>query len=311
MTTPVIVAAELKDLLPADPMPGYDVRWLRADEPTPRGPHPAIVPLLTRRMGASEFDGLPELRVVANCAVGVDNVDLREAGARRIVVTNTPEVLTDATADLTWALILAVTRRLKEGQQLIAAGRWKGWHPTELLGMELRGLTLGLVGAGRIGQAVGRRALGFGLRLMYSDRVAMTEFEQETGATRADLDELLAASDVVSLHLPSSKKTQGIIDAKKLSLMKGAVLVNTARGDLIDENALIEAIENGSLRGAGLDVFPAEPTVNPALVAHPRVVVLPHIGSATTATREGMASLAVRNAAHVLAGKAPITPIAG
>lgn len=306
----ILIAAELRDLVGDDPVPGHTVQWLAAEEPTPKGDFAAIVPLLSRWMGGSEFKHLPRLKIVANCATGVDNVDLVAAEMRKIVVTNTPDVLTESTADLTWALILAVTRRLKEGMQLIADGQWRGWHPTQLLGTELSGRTLGIVGAGRIGQAVGWRARGFGMRVIYTDRTAKPDFESSTGATRADLSKLLGGSDVVSIHVPATPETKGLMNRERFQAMKpGAVLINTARGDVIREPALIEALEQGTLGGAGLDVFANEPSVDARLVAHPRVVTLPHLGSATQETRRAMADLAVRNVRAVLSGEPPITPV--
>jgi glyoxylate reductase len=306
----ILIAAELQELLDADPVPGHAVSWIAAGEPTPGGAYPAIVPLLSRRFGEAEFARLPDLRILANCAVGFDNIDLDAAGRHGVTVTNTPDVLTESTADLTWALILAVARRLKEGTAMIEQGSWKGWEPRQLLGLELTGSTLGIVGAGRIGQAVGRRALGFGMGLLYTDRSARTEFETATGARRVDLDHLLADSDVVTVHVPSSDETRGMADAAWFARMRpGSLFINTARGDLIDERALIDAVYGGRLGGAGLDVFRNEPRVHPALVMHPRVVTLPHIGSATTATRRAMAALAVGNVRAVLVGKAPLSPV--
>jgi glyoxylate reductase len=226
------------------------------------------------------------------------------------VVTNTPDVLTESTADLTWCLILAAARRSKEGEALVREGRWSGWHPQQLLGLELHGATLGIVGAGRLGQAVGRRAVGFGMRILYHDRSAHTEFERETGAQHVALPSLLAASGVVTVHVPSTPETRGMVDASWLSQMReGALLINTARGNIVDEPALLAALAAGRLAGAGLDVFPNEPTVHPDLAAHPRVITLPHLGSATVVTRRAMADLAVRNALAVLEGRAPITPV--
>ena len=309
MPTPVLIAAELRELLPAHPLPSADVTWIAAGEPTPSGAYEAIVPLLSRRIGAPELAALPRLRLVANCAVGVDNVDLAACAARGVAVTNTPDVLTDATADLTMALLLAVTRRTKEGEALLREGAWTGWDPRQLLGAELRGLLLGLVGAGRIGQAVGRRAAAFGMRLCYADRGARPAFESQTGAVRVPLDDLLARSDVVSLHVPSTAETRGLIGTAALGRMKrGAFLINTARGDITDEAAVIAALEAGHLGGVGLDVFAREPHVPPALVRHPRAVVLPHLGSATVQTRRAMAGLAVKNVAALLAGESLLTP---
>jgi glyoxylate reductase len=312
LTHRVLVAAELKNLLEPSQLTDLDITWIAADQPTPQGDWEAVVPLLTRWVGGTELKNLPSLRIVANVAVGYNNVDVVAAEMRGVMVTNTPGVLTEATADLTWALILATTRRLVEGVDLVRSGKWKGWHPEQLLGIELRGRTLGLLGAGRIGQAVGRRAPAFGMRLLYSARTAKPEFERETGATRVDTSRLLAESDIVSLHVPSSPETKGIINAKSLARMKpGALLINTARGDLVREEALALALERGHLGGAGLDVYADEPAIHPRLLAAPRTVLLPHIGSATEETRRKMAAIAIANVQAVLNGKAPLTPVYG
>jgi glyoxylate reductase len=306
----VLIAAEVKALLPEDPIPGHELVWIEAGDPTPEGDYVAFVSLLRRRLGEKEFEGLPKLKVLAQCAVGYDNIDLEAAARRGIVVTNTPDVLTESTADLTWALILAVARRLKEGQELVARGAWKGWGPTQLLGLELKGAVLGIVGAGRIGQAVARRAVGFGMNILYTDQERRLELESATGASPRDLPDLLAASDVVAVHVPSTPSTRGLFNRERFSQMKpGALFINTARGDLVDETALLAALDEGRLGGAGLDVFTREPDVPPELANHPKVFALPHIGSATTHTRRGMAELAVRNARAVLAGNDPITPV--
>ena len=310
MTHRVLIAAEIKNLVEPGQLADLDITWLPASEPTPKGDWVALVPLLSRWVGGTEFKNLPNLRIVANCAVGYNNVDLVAAEMRKVLVTNTPGVLTEATADLTWALILATARRLIEGVELIRSGQWTGWHPEQLLGLELRGRTLGLVGAGRIGQAVGRRALPFGLRILYTARTAKPDFERETGATRVDTTRLLAESDIVSLHVPASPETKGIINRETLARMKrGAILINTSRGDLIREEALAMALERGHLGAAGLDVYTDEPTIHPRLLAAPRTVLLPHIGSATEETRRKMATIAVANVQSVLSGKPPLTPV--
>jgi glyoxylate reductase len=261
-------------------------------------------------VGGTELKTLPSLRIVANVAVGYNNIDLVAAEMRKVLVTNTPGVLTEATADLTWALILATARRLIEGVDLVRSGQWTGWHPEQLLGLELRGRTLGLLGAGRIGQAVGRRAVPFGLRLLYTARTPKPEFERETGATRVDPTRLFAESDILSLHVPASPETKGIINGESLARMKrGAILINTSRGDLIREEALATALELGQLGAAGLDVYTDEPTIHPRLRAAPRTVLLPHIGSATEETRRKMAATAVANVQAVLSGKPPLTPV--
>jgi len=306
----VLIAAELKSLLPEDPIPACEIVWLEAHEPTPSGDFVAMVPLLRRRLGEEELAGLPNLKILAQCAVGYDNIDLTAAARRGIPVTNTPGVLTESTADLAWALILAVARRLKEGHEMIARGSWMGWEPTQLLGLELHGATLGIVGAGRIGQAVGRRAVGFGMKILYTDREPRPDLERTTGATRSDLRTLVASSDVVTVHVPSSPSTRGLFNKELFGLMKpGALFINTARGDLVDEPALLAALNEGRVGGAGLDVFSREPEVPRELAEHPKVFALPHIGSATTHTRREMATLAIRNARAVLEGKDPITPV--
>jgi len=306
----VLVADEIKNLVEPAQLTDLDITWLAADEPTPKGDWVALVPLLSRWVGGTELKNLPNLRIVANVAVGYNNVDVVAAELRGVIVTNTPGVLTEATADLAWALILATARRLVEGADLVRSGKWTGWHPEQLLGLELRGRTLGLFGAGRIGQAVGRRAPAFGLRILYSARSPKPEFEKETGAARVDTSRLLAESDIVSLHVPSSPETKGIINGKTLARMKrGAILINTSRGDLIREEALALALEQGHLGGAGLDVYAEEPTIHPRLLAAPRTVLLPHIGSATEETRRKMAAIAIENVQAVLNGKPPLTPV--
>jgi glyoxylate reductase len=306
----IIIAAELRELLDHDPVPGHAVQWVSNAEPTPAGDAVGIIPLLTRRLGRPELVGLPGLRIIANCAVGYDNVDLDAARERGVVVTNTPDVLTAATADLAWTLILAVARRVKEAEALAREGGWTGWDPVQLLGLELQRRILGIVGAGRIGQAVGRRAIPFGMRVWYTDRGARPEFEAAASARRVPLETLLAESDVISVHVPSTFETRGMFDAAAFRRMKpGALFINTARGDLVDEASLIAAVESGHLGGAGLDVYAREPHVPERLRRHPRVITLPHVGSATTATRRAMASLAARNVIAVLSGRPPLTPV--
>ncbi|HZE95161.1 MAG TPA: D-glycerate dehydrogenase [Gemmatimonadales bacterium] len=312
MTHRVLIAAELKNLLESSQLTDLDITWLSSDQPTPKGDWVAIVPLLTRWIGGTELKHLPNLRIVANVAVGYNNVDVVAAEMRGVMVTNTPGVLTEATADLTWALILATARRIVEGVDLVRSGKWTGWQPEQLLGLELRGRTLGLLGAGRIGQAVGRRAPAFGLRILYSARTPKLEFEKERGAARVDTGRLLAESDILSLHVPSTPETKGIINVETLARMKrGAILINTSRGDLIREEALAMALERGHLGAAGLDVYAEEPTIHPRLLAAPRTVLLPHIGSATEETRRKMATIAIANVQSVLNGKPPLTPVYG
>lgn len=246
--------------------------------------------------------GAPRLRVIANCAAGVNNVDLVEATARGIVVANTPDVLTDATADLTWALILAVTRRIVEGDDMVRAGRFKEWRADLLLGTDLSGKTLGVVGFGRIGRAVAKRAEGFGMRVVYVSR----HEEKIPNARRVSLASLLAQSDMVTLHVPLTAQTRHLIGRRELAMMKRtAYLINTARGPVVDEVALVRALKGGRLLGAGLDVFEREPALTPGLATLPNVVLMPHVGSATTGTRARMASLTRDNLLTALAGKRP------
>jgi glyoxylate reductase len=306
----VLIAAELRNLLDATQLEGLDVTWVAADEPTPKGDWLAMVPLLSRWVGGTELKYLPKLKIVANVAVGYNNIDLVAAELRRVFVTNTPDVLTDATADLTWALILACARRLVAGVELVKSGHWTGWHPELLLGLELKGRTLCLLGAGRIGQAVGRRGLAFGMKLRYAARTPKPEFEAETGAGRVELGGLFREADVLSLHVPAVPELRGVVNTESLGRMKpGAILVNTSRGDLVREDALAAALESGHLGAAGLDVYAEEPSIQPRLLAAPRTVLLPHLGSATRDTRRAMAGLAVANVQAVLAGTAPLTPV--
>jgi glyoxylate reductase len=273
----------------------------------------AIVTLLTDRIDAVFLEGTPRLRIVANVAVGVDNVDLEGCRARGVVVTNTPDVLTDATADLAFGLLLAAARRIAEGDRLVRAGGFTGWTPTFMLGARVHGSTLGIVGMGRIGQAMARRARGFDMRVVYTQNRRLTNAaDAELGATYvASLDELVAASDFVSIHCPLTAATRHLFDAGRLARMKpGSILVNTARGPIVDEAALARALEVGPLAAAGLDVFEDEPRVHPALLARPNVVLAPHIGSADRPTREAMAGKAIANVREVLAGRPALTPVA-
>jgi glyoxylate reductase len=263
----------------------------------------AVVALLTDRIDASFLERSPRLRVVANVAVGVDNVDLAACKARGVVVTNTPDVLTEATADLAFGLLLAAARRIAEGDRLVRAGGFTGWTPTFMLGAPVHGATLGIVGLGRIGKAVARRARGFGMSVLYTQRTRASEAE-EGSAVHVSLDDLVLRADFVSLHCPLTSATAHLFDAPRLARMKpGSILVNTARGPIVDEAALAWALEHGPLAAAGLDVFEREPLVHPALVARPNVVLAPHIGSADRPTREAMASRAIGNVLEVLAGR--------
>lgn len=272
----------------------------------------AIVSLLTERIDAELLDAAgPQLKVVSNVAVGYDNIDVPACTERGITATNTPGVLTEATADIAFGLILMATRRLGEGERLIRAGQpWK-WGMFFLLGSSLQGKTLGIVGMGGIGQATARRAKAFGMEIVYQSRSEIDPaIAAELGARRVELDELLAISDVVSLHCPYGPGTHHLIGAEQLSTMKdSAYLVNTARGPIIDESALALALREGQIAGAGLDVFEQEPKVHPWLLELENVTLVPHLGSATVETRTAMAVLAADNTLAVLGGKQPPTPI--
>lgn len=261
-----------------------------------------LICLLSDRVDDELLAASGTLRVVANFAVGVDNVDLAAARRRGVAVTNTPDVLTEATADLAWALLLAAARRLGEGERLARSGEWRGWEPGQLLGAEVWGRTLGIVGMGRIGRAVARRAQGFSMRVVYSAPRA----HQTAGAEHLPLDELLRESDFVSIHCRLDETTRGLIGERELALMKeGAVLVNTARGAIVDEEALAAALASGRLAGAGVDVFAEEPRISRALRDQARAVLLPHLGSATRAARSRMAELCATGVREVLAGRNP------
>jgi glyoxylate reductase len=267
----------------------------------------ALVTMLTERIDGALLDAAPDLRIVANVAVGYNNVDVPAARARGVVVTNTPDVLTDSVADFTWGLILAIMRRIPEGDRVVRRHEWKGWAFDYMLGTELRGKQLGLVGLGRIAKAVASRAPVFGVRVAYTSRSA----PDLPGAERMSLDQLLNTSDIVSLHVPLTDDTRHLIDKKALTRMKrSAYLINTARGPVVDEAALAWALQQRLIAGAALDVYEQEPTVHPDLFALENVLLVPHLGSGTTETRTAMADLAVSNVIAVLNGKPPLTPVA-
>jgi len=247
------------------------------------------------------------LRVVAVYAAGYNNIDLQAATARGIMVTNTPDVLTETTADLTWGLMLAVARKIPEGERLVREARWSGWAPTHVLGSEVHGRTLGIVGMGRIGRAVARRAPGFGMPVLYSSRRALgRDEEQRFNAQAVSLPDLLTAADFVSLHVPLTEHTRHLIGKKELALMRStAFLINTARGAVVDEAALAEALASGRPAGAGLDVYEHEPDIHPALLRLSNVVLLPHLGSSTAQARLRMGMMVIENITAVLSGGQP------
>ena len=281
------------------PLPPEELRARAADKD-------AIVVLLPDRIDRAVLDAAPRLKIVANVAVGFDNLDVRHAAQKGVICTNTPDVLTDATADLTWALILDITRRVSEGDRLARAGNWKGWTFEFMLGSGLQDKQLGIVGAGRIGQAVATRGRAFGMKIA----VASRRHPAWPDADYMPLDRLLATSDVVSLHVPLSPETRRLIDQPALARMKRtAFLINTARGAIVDESALAWALKEHMIAGAALDVFENEPQIHPDLTKLENVVLSPHLGSATREARTAMADLAVSNVLAVLSGKPPLTPI--
>lgn len=270
-----------------------------------QGKH-ALMSLLTDRIDRELVDKGKDLRIVANIAVGYNNIDLAACKERGIVVTNTPDVLTNACADFAWGLILAVTRRLGEAERQLRRGDWKGWALDHMLGTELRGKRLGLVGVGRIGRAVAEKAPAFGMSVAYAEPAPI----DLAGADHLSLDRLLATSDVVSLHCPLIPETQHLIDQKALAKMKRtAYLINTSRGPVVDEAALAWALKQRLIAGAALDVYEKEPEVHPDLLRLENVMLIPHLASATTETRTAMADLAASNVLAVLAGKPPLTPL--
>jgi glyoxylate reductase len=258
-----------------------------------------LVPTITDEIDASLIAAAgPQLKMIANFGAGVDHIDIDAAVARQIIITNTPGVLTEDTADLAMSLILAVSRRIVEGAQVVAAGKFEGWTPTWMCGRKLWGKRLGIVGMGRIGQALARRAKAFGMQVHYHNRKAVSpRIEEELGATYwDDLDQMLARMDVISLNCPATKETHHLLSAQRLGLLQPhAILINTARGELIDEAALSDAVARRALSGVGLDVYENEPAIHPGLIGLPNVVLLPHLGSATLEARQDMGDRVILN----------------
>ncbi|MBK7207232.1 MAG: D-glycerate dehydrogenase [Elusimicrobia bacterium] len=285
------------------PLPRADLlRWVKNAD--------GLLTQLVDRVDAGVFAAAPRLRVVANYAVGHDNIDKEAARERGVVVTNTPDVLTEATAEMAWALLLGAARRIVEGDRGVRAGDFKGWAPGLHLGQGVSGKILGVVGAGRIGAAVARMSTGFRMRVLYWGRSRNRVLEKAVGARRVPLDRLLRESDFVTLHVPGSAATRHMIGRRELALMKPtAVLVNTARGTIVDEKALVTALRKKRVFAAGLDVYEKEPLLAPGLARLPNAVLAPHAGSATLETRTRMATLAAGNIAAVLAGHKPLTPV--
>jgi len=300
-------------LLPLPVMATIQERFRLVQAPTEAAPTPAAlrhgfaradaaICTLTDTVDDDLLSCAAHLKILANYAVGYNNIDLDAARRRHIVVTNTPDVLTDATADLTWALLLATARRVVEGDALLRSSQWTGWTPTQLLGMEVSGKTLGIIGMGRIGQAVAQRAKGFRMAVRYHSHRSIPA---PPGAWEScPLDELLRESDFVTLHVPLNSETRHLIGARELSLMRPtAILINTSRGSVIDEAALAHALQSGTIAGAGLDVYEEEPAVHRLLPSLKQVVLLPHLGSATVQTRVQMGVICLENIEAVLEGR--------
>lgn len=294
----------------------FDVTLNRADHPLSRDELKALmqsahvlVPTVTDKIDAALIaEAGDQLKLIANYGAGTEHIDLKAAAARKIMVTNTPGVFTDDTADIAMCGIIGVPRRIREGVELVRSGAWTGWAPSGMLGRKLGGKVLGIVGMGRIGQAVAHRAKAFGLEIAYHNRKPLPEaIERMLGARYVEgLDELLAQADIVTLHSPLTEETRGMLDARRIALMKpGASIINTARGELIDQEALIDALQAGHLAGAGLDVYPDEPNVDHRLIEHPNVMTLPHIGSATTEGREASGEKVIANIRFWMDGHRP------
>ncbi len=268
----------------------------------------ALATLLSDKIDAEVFNAAPRLKIVSQLAVGYDNIDITEATKRGIYVTNTPEVLTDTTADFAWALLMALARRVIEADKYVRTGQWKvGWHPDMMAGRDIYNATIGVVGAGRIGYAVAKRATGFSMKILFYDVVPRLEIEKDFGAKKVDLDTLLRESDFVSIHVPLMKETQHLINEQKLKLMKKtAYLINNSRGPVVDEKALYKALKEGWIAGAGLDVFEQEPTpVDNPLLKLDNVAVAPHISSASIETRSKMGEMVAENLVAFFEGKKP------
>ncbi len=266
----------------------------------------ALICLLTDKIDAEVMDSAPNLKIIANYAVGIDNIDVEEATKRGILVTNTPGVLTETVADLAWALLMAIARRIVEGDKFMREGKFKGWAPLLMLGSDVYGKTIGIIGAGRIGSAVARRAKGFNMRILYYSRKRNEKLEEECNAKYVDLETLLKEADFVSLHTPLTEETYHMIGEKELKMMKPtAYLINTARGKCVDEDALVKALKEGWIKGAALDVFENEPAIHPELKKLDNVVLTPHIGSASYETRSKMAVMVAKNVIAALEGKLP------
>jgi len=270
----------------------------------------ALISLLTEKIDEEVINAMQNCKIIANYAVGYNNIDVEYAKKKGLVVTNTPDVLTESTADLTMALVLACARRINEAENTLRHNKFKGWKPKLLLGMELKDKYFGILGAGRIGTAVATRAKSFGTKIIYADNSRNRGLEKKTNARKVSSDYLLRNSDIVSVHLPLNNKTHHYLNSERLyQLKKDSILINTSRGEIIDESELIKVLKKNKLMAVGLDVFENEPVLNKSLLNFPNVLILPHIGSATQEARNAMAELAVKNVINVINGKKPFTPV--
>lgn len=296
---------------------GFDVEIYNNDEPIPRELFlkktknvDAVLSLMSEKIDKEAIDNFSNCKIVANCAVGYNNIDVSYANDKKLIVTNTPNVLTDATADIACGLILACARRFHEGEKLIRNKKFFGWKPNMLLGFDLKNKTLGIIGAGRIGFATAKRMKAFGMKIIYYDRNKRENFDKELNAKKVSLNKLMKNSDVVSIHLPLAEQTKYLINKTKLDLLKPtAIFVNTARGEIVEEKYLIELLQKKKIFSAGFDVYENEPKINPKLLKLENVFLLPHLGSATEETREAMSLLAAKNIVYVLSGKKPLTQV--
>lgn len=269
-----------------------------------------IITMLSDQIDKEILEAAPRVKVYANYAVGYNNFDVESGKKKGVAMTNTPDVLSDSTAETAWALLFAASRRIVEADRFVRDGKWDDFSLKLLLGQDVHGKTLGIIGAGRIGERFAEKARGYHMRILYHNRTRRLDFEKRANATYVELDELYAESDFISLHCPLTEETRHLLDADAFKKMKfSAVVVNTSRGPVIDEEALVEALRDNEIWGAGLDVFEDEPNVHPALLKMDNVVLLPHIGSATTETREKMSQMAARNIIEVLEGREPINSV--
>ena len=269
-----------------------------------------IVSALTDQIDAEIIEACKNVKIFANYAVGFNNFDVEAAKAQGILLSNTPDVLSDSTAETAWSLLFAVSRRIVEADRYVREGKWKNFSAKLMLGQDVHGKTLGIIGAGRIGERFAEKARGYHMRILYHNRTRRLDFEKRFNATYVELDELYAESDFISLHCPLTEETRHLLDADAFRKMKfSAIVVNTSRGPVIDEAALVEALKMNEIWGAGLDVYENEPEIHPDLLEMDNVVLLPHIGSATTETREKMSQMAARNIIEVLEGREPVNPV--